>query len=237
VYYITFRSGEDLTHHVAVDGQPAGEDSVGPGADIRLGLVVVDALLQAVLDRGQVFAALGGELGDHGALVKSLLLREQLKLLQEALDEAAGAPVGGKLVVQVLLVDVVRHVVVLTALLERLLCVGVVLQQELGRSLQNKARLRSYLHQQGQPLGSDLGHQKRGNGCDQQEGLGLHFWLGRGLKCECADGLATKSRQDFPLSYMLSLAGPHEFLGLDQIVDWSWPQYNYVNCLAKVAFK
>jgi len=123
---------------VAVDGQPAGEDAVGPGADVGLGLVVIDALLQAVLHSGQVLAALGRELGDHGPLVEALLLREELELLQEALHEAAGAPVGGELVVQVLLVDVLRHVEVLAALLEGLLGVVVVLQLELGRRLQSK---------------------------------------------------------------------------------------------------
>lgn len=105
---------------MSVDGQPAGEDTECPGAGGRLGLVVVDALLQAVTHRLHVLKVVVCELCDDALLIESLALREQTHFLHKALDIASGVAMCGKVVVQELLVDVVGHVIVLTALLVRL---------------------------------------------------------------------------------------------------------------------
>lgn len=105
---------------MAIDGQPAGEDTVGPGAGIGLGLIVIDALLQSVTHRLDVLEVVVCELCDYVLLIESPALREQTHFLHKALDIAVGATMCGKFVVQELLVNVVGHVILLAALLVRL---------------------------------------------------------------------------------------------------------------------
>lgn len=120
---------------MAVDGQPAGEDTECPGACSRLGLVVIDALLQAVTHRFRVVKVHVCELCDYGLLIESPALREQAHFLHKALDIASGIAMCGKVVVQELLVNVVGHVIVLTALLERPYCIIMIAYLKLGSHL------------------------------------------------------------------------------------------------------
>lgn len=120
---------------MAVDGQPAGEDTECPGAGSRLGLVVIDALLQAVTHRFHVLKVVVCELCDYALLIESLALREQAHFLHKALDIASGMTMCGKVVVQELLVNVIGHVILLTALLVRLYSIIVRAYLKLGGHL------------------------------------------------------------------------------------------------------
>lgn len=126
----------DLAHHMAIDGQPAGEDTIGPGAGIGLGLVVIDALLQAVTHGLDVLEVFVCELCDNALLIESLALREESHFLHKALDVATGATMCREVVVQELLVDIIGHVIILTAFLMRLHSVIVRADLKLAGNLQ-----------------------------------------------------------------------------------------------------
>lgn len=102
---------------MAIDGQPAGEDTIGPGADIRLGLIVIDAFLQAMTHCLQVLVVVRCELRYHRILNETPAFREETHFLHKALHIAVGATMIGKLVVQKLFVNVIGHIIRLTAFL------------------------------------------------------------------------------------------------------------------------
>lgn len=126
---------------MAIDGQPAGEDTIGPGAGIGLGLVVIDAFLQAVTHGLEVLEVFKCELGDNVILIESLALREESHFLHKALHVAICATMCREVVVQKLLVDIIGHVILLTAFLVRLHSVIVLADLKLARNLQGTQAL------------------------------------------------------------------------------------------------
>lgn len=105
---------------MAIDGQPAGEDAIGPGADIGLCFVVINTLLKAVTHWLQILEVVRRELRYNCLLIEATFLIEEAHLLHEALHIAGGATMLWELIILVLLVNVFGHIKLLLAFLMRL---------------------------------------------------------------------------------------------------------------------
>lgn len=126
---------------MTIDGQPAGEDAVGPGAGVRLRLIVINALLQSMTHRLQVLEVLRCELRDDCILKEAFAFGEETHFLHKALHIAVGEAMLGELVVQELLVNIIGHIKFLVTLLVRIHCIIVRTNLKLGGHLEHNTKM------------------------------------------------------------------------------------------------